>query len=177
MDTETSTEYSDTKLDVEPSTELKHLGLWDPLGAEGQETIPVRESSSSSPDEALTGSSPTPVMKDSRAYQELLHRVAQNMGLQVEEVSEGMDPTTDVLALMGLARVALPLIKTIQSTGKALWQTPTSLPPTAKKVAGKYFVPSKTKDYEYIYIHPLRSLGLQQLTSVRGKDGKAPCSG
>lgn len=35
---------------------------------------------------------------------------------------------------------------------KVNWQTPVFLPPTAKKVERKYFVPSM--DHEYLYTHP-----------------------
>lgn len=41
--------------------------------------------------------------------------------------------------------MALPLIRTI-------WQTPASIPPTAKGVERKYFVPSE--GYEYLFMHP-----------------------
>lgn len=53
----------------------------------------------------------TPVVDDSRAHQELLCSVAQNMGLQVEEFVEGADPMMDSLASEGPSRVSLPLIK------------------------------------------------------------------
>lgn len=155
LDTETSTEYDNTpgtESDVNLGTKPKHSAPWILLETEDQETMPVRESSSSSPDEAVLGSSLALVMEDSRAHQELFCRVAQNLGFQMEEVSKGVDPMTDILALSGPARVALPLVKTIQNTTKALWQTPVSLPPTAKKVERKYFVPSK--DHEYLYTHP-----------------------
>lgn len=90
---------------------------------------------------------------NNRAHQELFRRVTQNLGMQAEEVSEETDPMVDILVPEGPSRVALPLIKTIHNTTKALWQTPASLsPPMAKGVERKYFVPSKV--YEYLFAHP-----------------------
>lgn len=89
---------------------------------------------------------------DSRAHQALLRRVAQNLGLQVEQVSESSDLMVDILTLAGPSWLALPLIKTIQDMTKTLWQTPASLPSTAKRMEKKYFMPSK--GYEYLYTHP-----------------------
>ncbi|EMP35403.1 hypothetical protein UY3_07366 [Chelonia mydas] len=65
---------------------------------------------------------------------------------------ESEDPMVDLLAQEGPSRVALPLIKTIQVNAKTIWQTPVSIPPTAKGVERKYFVPSK--GYEYLFTHP-----------------------
>lgn len=48
--------------------------------------------------------------------------------------------------------MALPLIKTIQSTNKTQWQTPASILRTARGVEKKYFAPSK--GYEYVVSHP-----------------------
>lgn len=115
--------------------ELEHPVLRDPQGAEGQETVPLIESSSSSPDKAA---------EDSRAYQDHLCWVAQNLGIQVEEISEGVvDPMTDVLSPSDPASVALPLIKTIDKNTEVLWQTHASISLTTMKVNWKYFVPSK----------------------------------
>lgn len=98
--------------------------------------MPVRASSSSSPGKAVAGSSASLPALDNRAHQELLRRVAQNLGLQVEEVSEEMDPMVDILTPEGPSSMVLPLIKT-------LWHTPASIFSTAKGVERKYFVPSK----------------------------------
>lgn len=85
------------------------------------ETVLIRESSSSSPDEVVTGASPVPAVEDSRAHHDLLHRGDQNLGIQIEEVSKkGVDAITDVLSPSGLAREALPLIN-IYKNMKTLW--------------------------------------------------------
>lgn len=57
---------------------------------------------------------------DNRAYQELLWKVAQNQGLQVEEVMESVDPIMDILVPKGTSRLTLPLItlKLHQTTSK-----------------------------------------------------------
>lgn len=77
---------------------------------------------------------------NSKAHHELL---MQNMGLQVEEIIEGMNHMLDILALEGPSRVALPLIKTIQDIMRSLWQTPASLPSTTNNKERKYFVSCK----------------------------------
>lgn len=132
--------FLSTESDVNYGTDLDEPTMRDPLGVEDQETDQARASSSSSPGLAVTGSSPAPVTEDSRAHQ-LLRKVVQNLGLQIKEVSDNADPMVDMLASAGPSRVVLPLIKTICVTTKLLWQTPASLPPTAKRVERKYFGP------------------------------------
>lgn len=57
---------------------------------------------------------------DYRALQELLQKVALNMNLQVEEVVREEDPMVDIVAPEGPCRVALPIIKAIQSNAKTV---------------------------------------------------------
>ncbi|EMP32667.1 hypothetical protein UY3_10192 [Chelonia mydas] len=118
-----------------------------PEGVEQQLT------SSSSPSEAVVGtevSGPLPI--NHRAHQELLRRVAQNLGLPAEETVEQEDPLVDILSPKSPSSIALPLIKTIQSNYKTVWQTPASSAPTAKGVEHKYFAPSK--GCEFLFCHP-----------------------
>lgn len=172
----TGTEYSappGTEYDLNQGTSLEQPAPQDPLGTEGQESTPVRVSSS--PDEAVTGSSLTAVTEDSRTHQEHLRRVVQNLGLQVEEISDNINPMVDILARAGPSRVALPLIKIIQDRTKSLWQSPASLPPIAKRVERKY-VPSK--DHQYLYSHPHQGhLFSWWPTSMKGKISKVPWIG
>lgn len=72
--------------------------------------MPQRASSSSFPDEAGADTSTTLPARDNRAHQELIRRVAQNLGMQAEEVAEETDPLVDILVPKGPLRVALPLI-------------------------------------------------------------------
>ncbi|EMP32947.1 hypothetical protein UY3_09900 [Chelonia mydas] len=70
---------------------------------EGQEDpiLPLA-SSSSSPDEVVAGASTSgPPQIDHRAYQDLLWRIAYNMGLLAEEVVEPEDPMVDILTPEG----------------------------------------------------------------------------
>ncbi|EMP41357.1 hypothetical protein UY3_01399 [Chelonia mydas] len=117
-----------------------------------QDPLAPVASSSSSLEEAVAGttiSGPPPI--DLRAHQDLLRRVARNMNLQAEEVVELEDSVVDILSVEAPTRVALPIIRTIQTNAKTIWQTPASIPPTARGVERKYFVPSK--EYEYLYTH------------------------
>lgn len=104
----------------------------------------VRASSSSSLDEAVVRALLAPVPDDSRAHQELLRRMAWNMGLQAEKIVEGVDPMVNILTPEGPFRVLLPLIKTIRDNTAALWQTLASLAPTATRIERKYLVSSKS---------------------------------
>ncbi|EMP42616.1 hypothetical protein UY3_00081 [Chelonia mydas] len=104
-------------------------------------------------DEAVAGTEvagPPPIGHG--AHQKLLHRVAQNLGLQAKETVEQEDPMVDILSPEGPSRIALVLIKTIQSTYKTIWQTPSFSAPMAKGVERKYFAPSK--GYEFLFCHP-----------------------
>ncbi|EMP35730.1 hypothetical protein UY3_07105 [Chelonia mydas] len=58
----------------------------------------------------------------------------------------------DILSPESPSRIALLLIKTIQSNYKIIWQIPASSAPTAKGVECKYFAPSK--GYEFLFCHP-----------------------
>lgn len=71
-------------------------------------------------DEVVIGTSAAQVLDDSRAHQELLKRVEQNLQLQIELVSESPVLIMDILAPAGPTGVVLPLIKTIQETMKTL---------------------------------------------------------
>ncbi|EMP30066.1 Alkaline phosphatase, tissue-nonspecific isozyme [Chelonia mydas] len=109
--------------------------------------------SSSSSDKAVAGTSVSGLPPiDGHAHQDLLRRAACDLGLHAEEVVELEDPVVDILAPEGPSRVALPLIKTIQSNSKTICQPPASIRSTAKGVERKYFVPSK--GYEYLFMHP-----------------------
>ncbi|EMP31536.1 hypothetical protein UY3_11350 [Chelonia mydas] len=119
---------------------------------EQEDPVPPLASLLSSPDEAVAGTSVSgPPSIDSRAHQDLLRRVARNMGLQAQEVVELEDPMVNILALEDPSGVALPIVKSIQANAKTVWQTPASIPPTAKYVERKYFIPSK--GYKYLFTH------------------------
>ncbi|KAH1186008.1 hypothetical protein KIL84_018757 [Mauremys mutica] len=77
--------------------------------------------------------STAPALEDNRILQQLLRRVAQNLGIKAEEVVEESDPVVNILAPSGPSHIALPLIRMITETTKTLWQTSASLAPTAKR--------------------------------------------
>lgn len=88
----------DTAFD--PGTNDEDPAPCDPSSAEGQETstAPFKASSYSSLDEVMAGAVPVQIPEDSRVPQELLLRVAWNIGLQGEEAVEETDPMVDTLA-------------------------------------------------------------------------------
>lgn len=128
-------------------------------------------SSSSSPDEAVAGalaSGPPPI--DLRAHQDLLRRVAQSINLPVEEVAEDDDPVTSIIGAEAPLRVALPFIQTIQRNANTVWQSPASIPPTARGVERKYSVPPN--GYEYLYTHPAPDSLVVQSVNDRERHGQ-----
>ncbi|XP_044835820.1 golgin subfamily A member 3-like [Mauremys mutica] len=128
-------------------------------------------SSSSSPDEAVAGAAtkePPPI--DVKAHQDLLCRVATAMALPVEEVQEDEDPITNVVGADMLVRVALPFVRTVQRNATTIWQTPASVPPTARGVEQKYSVPPT--GYEYLYTHPTPDSLVVQSVNDRERHGQ-----
>lgn len=128
-------------------------------------------SSSSSPDEAVAGAAarePPPV--DAKAHQDLLRRVATAMDLPVEEVKEDEDPITNVVGSDLPVRVALPFVRTVQRNATTIWQTPASVPPTARGVERKYSVPPT--GYEYLYVHPTPDSLVVQSVNDRERNGQ-----
>lgn len=58
-------------------------------------------------------------------------------------VKETTHSLLDILSAASPSRMALPLNEAIIDPVKARWQTPASLPPTAKRTECKYFVSAK----------------------------------
>ncbi|XP_029768664.1 protein AMN1 homolog [Terrapene carolina triunguis] len=115
--------------------------------------VPTALTASSGDDEDNTMGPLQPVPQDdAKAHQELLKRVASNLGLEAEELEEPSDSLFDVFCSSAPARVVLPLHEGVSKITNALWQTPSSLAPISKRAEPKYFVP--TKGHEYLYSHP-----------------------
>nr|XP_032636542.1 gamma-aminobutyric acid type B receptor subunit 1-like [Chelonoidis abingdonii] len=90
-------------------------------------------------DEVVAGTSSSGLPPiDLRAHQDLLRRVALNINLPVEEVPEVEDPVVELLSVDAPTRVALPFIRSIQAEADTIWQSPASIPPTARGVEQKY---------------------------------------
>ncbi|XP_039352177.1 uncharacterized protein LOC120375542 [Mauremys reevesii] len=125
--------------------------------------------SSPSLDEAITVLPPSP-QEDFRAHQELLKRVASSLQLQAEEMEEPSDSLFNVLSSSALGRVALPLHEGVEKISNALWQTPASLAPIAKRVECKYFVPAK--GHGYLYTHPAPNSLVVESVNHRERQGQ-----
>lgn len=99
--------------------------------------------------------------------------MAQNINLPVEEVAEDDDPAVSIIGADAPLRVALPFIRTIQRNADTIWQSPASIPPTARGLERKYSVPSR--GYEYLYTHPaLDSLVVQSVNDRERHGQPAP---
>ncbi|XP_044851192.1 voltage-dependent P/Q-type calcium channel subunit alpha-1A-like [Mauremys mutica] len=163
-----------------PTPPGETLPLSDPAGLPSTSQAPEQPpaevvvqtlSSSSSPDEAVAGAAtadPPPI--DLRAHQDLLRRVAKAIDLPVAEVPEDEDPVTNVIGAEAPMRVALPFIKTIQKNATTIWQSPASVPPTARSVERKYSVPPT--GYEYLYTHPAPDSLVVQSVNDRERHGQ-----
>ncbi|EMP37443.1 hypothetical protein UY3_05352 [Chelonia mydas] len=124
-----------------------------------------------SPDEAITGPPHQKhQMDDTKAHQELLKRVAFNLGLQAEELEEPSDSLFDILCASAPARVALLIHEGVSKITNALWQTPSSLAPISKRAECKYFMP--TKGHEYLYSHPAPNSLVVQVINHKERQGQ-----
>ncbi|XP_044860104.1 GTPase IMAP family member 8-like [Mauremys mutica] len=92
------------------------------------------------------------------------------MALPVEEVKEDEDPITNVVGSDMPVRVALPFVRTVQRNATTIWQTPASVPPTARGVERKYSVPPT--GYEYLYVHPAPDSLVVQSVNDRERNGQ-----
>ncbi|EMP40593.1 hypothetical protein UY3_02193 [Chelonia mydas] len=126
----------------------------------------VPASSSSSPDKATLGPPPPVPQDDTKVHQELLKRIAINLGLQVEELEEPTDSLFNVLCPVA----ALPLHEVVAKITNALWQTPSSLSLISKRGEHKYFVPSK--GHEYLYTHPAPKSLVVEAVNHREREGQ-----
>ncbi|EMP42533.1 hypothetical protein UY3_00202 [Chelonia mydas] len=97
------------------------------------------------------GPPPAVSRDDAKAHQELLRRVASNLGLETEELEELSDTLFHVLSSAAPFRVTLPVYEGLAKITKALWQTPSLVPPISKQAEHKYYVP--VRGYEYLYTH------------------------
>ncbi|XP_067412488.1 complement factor H-like [Emydura macquarii macquarii] len=79
-------------------------------------------------------------LRDFRAHQELLKRVASNLNLTIREIEEEEDTLFNVLGVDAPARVALPIHDRVLKIAKALWQTPASVAPTSKGAEKKFLL-------------------------------------
>ncbi|XP_067416881.1 serine/arginine repetitive matrix protein 1-like isoform X1 [Emydura macquarii macquarii] len=120
-------------------------------GRQGGDQAQVAPWQSSSPDEAASRDHMAP-LRDFRAHQELLKRVASNLRLEVKELVEDDDTLFNVLGAEAPARVALPVHDSVLKIAKALWQTPASVAPTSKGAEKKYYVPAE--GFEFLFTHP-----------------------
>lgn len=114
----------------------------------------------------MAGPSHSVPQEDFKAHQELLKRVTSNLGLEVEKLKEPTDTLSDILAAASPLKVALPIHEGVLKLVKALWQTPSSLPPISKGTERKNYVPAK--GFDYLYSHP--SPGSLVVTAANERD-------
>lgn len=112
---------------------------------------PAVQSSSSSPDEAVTGSSRASLPDNFREHRALLRRMAESLELEVQEMAEQVDTLFNVVLASTSTHVAMPVYEGVLKIAKALWQTPSSIPPASKQAEKKYCV--LAKGFEYLYTH------------------------
>ncbi|EMP26774.1 hypothetical protein UY3_16174 [Chelonia mydas] len=134
----------DPDLGTEPSADTQDVGPMEVVETEEEEEAPfLVQASSFSPEEAVSGPSSLLPQDDFRAHQELLKRIAANLGLEVEELKKSSHSLIDILAAAAPSKVALPINEAVMGPVKTLWQTPSSLSPTSKRTEKKYCMPAK----------------------------------
>nr|XP_025046138.1 uncharacterized protein LOC102447707 [Pelodiscus sinensis] len=89
---------------------------------------------------------------DLKEFQDLFRRVAQSQEVQITETQGKQHKLFKNLHPKQQRRIALPIDEAIMEVAEDIWQTPTSVPPTNKRVDKKYFVPSKGLDF--LFNHP-----------------------
>ncbi|EMP30052.1 Sister chromatid cohesion protein PDS5 like protein B [Chelonia mydas] len=97
---------------------------------------PAVQSSSSSPDEAITGPSRAGPLDGFREHQALLWCVAENLGLEVQDMVEQEDALFNLSATTP-AWVALCVYEGVLKIAKALWQIASSILPISKRAEKK----------------------------------------
>lgn len=66
-------------------------------------------------------------------FQDLFKRVADELKIALEEVSETPNELTDILHTSSSSKIALPINATIMDPAKTVWQTPATISPTSKR--------------------------------------------
>ncbi|EMP35675.1 hypothetical protein UY3_07161 [Chelonia mydas] len=102
----------------------------------------------------------------------LLKRV-EELAEETEELAEEFNNLFNVIPSSTLARVALPVHPGVLKIAKSVWQTPSYIPPTSKKVENKYYVLAKR--FEYLYAHP--PAGSLVVSIIKERDRQVQASG
>lgn len=119
-----------------------------------EETIPLTNFSSSSPDEAVIPPPPS-VADDFRSFQDLTKRVADTLQIPLEEVRDTHHKLLDILHTSSTSRITLPINKALLNLAKLIWKTPASATPMCKWADKKYYV--LPKDSEFLFFHLISS--------------------
>ncbi|EMP40051.1 hypothetical protein UY3_02740 [Chelonia mydas] len=118
------------------STESPDTNQEDTRELEGQEDpIPSLASSSSSLDEAVAGTSASgPPQIDHHAHQDLLHRIARNIGLHVEEVIEPEDLIVNILMPEGPSKPCSLVVTVVNKKERLEQQGPALKSKESKRI-------------------------------------------
>lgn len=99
----------------------------------------------------------------------LFRSVALNLGLKAGEMEELTNTLFNVLLVATSARVALPVHEGVLNIAKLIWQIPSSILPSSKRVEKKYFILATA--FEYLYTHPPPGLLIVSVANEKGKQG------
>ncbi|EMP41608.1 hypothetical protein UY3_01128 [Chelonia mydas] len=140
------------------------------LQKEGEPAPPLEVHLSSSPDKVITAPSQTGSPPDNfREHQALLKRVPTDSNLKIEAVTEESNNLT-LYPPASRPMAALPIHPGVLKIVKLLWQTPSSILPTSKKVEKKYPVPAK--EFECLYTHPPAASLVVSAVNERDRQGQ-----
>lgn len=95
------------------------------------DTSPTNKHSSVLPEEAIM---PLPLTADNFThFQDLFKRVADQLKINLEEVSEHQYELTDILQLTASSKIALSINGAIMEPAKTIWQTLATISPTRRR--------------------------------------------
>ncbi|XP_065432834.1 zinc finger protein Rlf isoform X8 [Chrysemys picta bellii] len=118
------------------------------------------------PEEALLPLPPTP-SDDYAKFQDLFKRVASDLRINLEVVTEQQHELTNILQPPSSSRVALPINAALLEPAKSIWQTPATSLPTCKQADRKYFI--SPKGSEFLFTHPAPNSLVVDATNQRAK--------
>uniref|UniRef100_A0A8C8SSW5 Catenin alpha-1 n=1 Tax=Pelusios castaneus TaxID=367368 RepID=A0A8C8SSW5_9SAUR len=89
---------------------------------------------------------------DTKLFNDLFKRVAQELEIQLEEVTEPKHKLLKILHASTSSKLAMPMDSAIMDPANEIWQSPATTSATNKRNDRKWYIPSKRM--EFLFTHP-----------------------